>query len=153
MEQLERDFDTMSLEYQLSNINQVKSFSKYLNAIGCFYTDRPVDFEMLRAFTPEQTAVFAPMEHARWVRAHRAMGWTAGSLYETVTTDDEPNRYALREQMRQHKLCMNGDFGELEIARHYLNLSEKDQGKDWKPFNTMLKLIRKFDGLRIYKLD
>ncbi|MBQ5987363.1 MAG: hypothetical protein IJL59_08850 [Clostridia bacterium] len=153
VEQLERDFDTMSLEYQLSNINQVKSFSKYLNAIGCFYTDRPVDFEMLRAFTPEQTAVFAPMEHARWVRAHRAMGWTAGSLYETVTTDDEPNRYALREQMRQHKLCMNGDFGELEIARHYLNLSEKDQGKDWKPFNTMLKLIRKFDGLRIYKLD
>lgn len=152
-EQLERDFDTMSLEYQLSNINQVKSFSKYLNAIGCFYTDRPVDFEMLRAFTPEQTAVFAPMEHARWVRAHRAMGWTAGSLYETVTTDDEPNRYALREQMRQHKLCMNGDFGELEIARHYLNLSEKDQGKDWKPFNSMLKLIRKFDGLRIYKLD
>ena len=152
-EQLERDFDTMSLEYQLSNINQVKSFSKYLNAIGCFYTDRPVDFEMLRAFTPEQTAVFAPMEHARWVRAHRAMGWTAGSLYETVTTDDEPNRYALREQMRQHKLCMNGDFGELEIARHYLNLSEKDQGKDWKPFNSMLKLIRKFDGLRIYRLD
>lgn len=153
VEQLERDFDTMSLEYQLSNINQVKSFSKYLNAIGCFYTDRPVDFEMLRAFTPEQTAVFAPMEHARWVRAHRAMGWTAGSLYETVTTDDEPNRYALREQMRQHKLCMNGDFGELEIARHYLNLSEKDQGKDWKPFNSMLKLIRKFDGLRIYRLD
>lgn len=153
VEQLERDFDTMSLEYQLSNINQVKSFSKYLNAIGCFYTDRPVDFEMLRAFTPEQTAVFAPMEHARWVRAHRAMGWTAGSLYETVTTYDEPNRYALREQMRQHKLCMNGDFGELEIARHYLNLSEKDQGKDWKPFNSMLKLIRKFDGLRIYKLD
>ena len=153
VEQLERDFDTMSLEYQLSNINQVKSFSKYLNAIGCFYTDRPVDFEMLRAFTPEQTAVFAPMEHARWVRAHRAMGWTAGSLYETVTTDDEPNRYALREQMRQHKLCMNGDFGEMEIARHYLNLSEKDQGKDWKPFNSMLKLIRKFDGLRIYKLD
>ncbi len=152
-EQLERDFDTMSLEYQLSNINQVKSFAKYLNAIGCFYTDRPVDFEMLRAFTPEQTAVFAPMEHARWVRAHRAMGWTAGSLYETVASEGNTNRYVLREQMRQHKLCMNGDFGELEIARHYLNLSEKDQGKDWKPFNSMLKLIRKFDGLRIYKLD
>ena len=152
VEQLERDFDTMSLEYQLSNINQVKSFSKYLNAIGCFYTDRPVDFEMLRAFTAEQTAVFAPMEHARWVRSHRAMDWTAGNLYETVAADGETNRFVLREQMRQHKLCMNGDFGELEIARHYLNLSEADQGKDWKPFNSMLKLIRKFDGLRIYKL-
>ena len=59
----------------------------------------------------------------------------------------------MREQMRQHKLCIDGDFGELEIARHYLQLSEADQGKDWKPFNSMLKLIRKFDGLRIYKLD
>ena len=152
-EQLEREFDTMSLEYQLSNINQVKSFSKYLNAIGCFYTDRPVDFEMLHAFTAEQTAVFAPMEHARWVREHRAMGWTAGNLYETAPVEAGTNRYALREQMRQHKLCMNGDFGELEIARHYLNLPEADQGKDWKPFNSMLKLIRKFDGLRIYKLE
>ena len=48
---------------------------------------------------------------------------------------------------------MSGDYGELEIARHYLTLSIEDQGKDWKPFNTMLKLIRKFDGLRIYKLN
>ena len=152
-EDLERDFDAMSLEYKLSNINQVKSFSKYLNAINCFYTDRPVDFEMLRAFTDEQTAVFAPMEHARWIREHRAMGWTAGNLYETVALQDQTDRHALREQMRQHKLCMSGDFGELEIAKHYLMLSEEDQGKDWKPFNTMLKLIRKFDGLRIYKLN
>ena len=152
-EDLERDFDAMSLEYKLSNINQVKSFSKYLNAIDCFYTDRPVDFEMLRAFTDEQTAVFAPMEHARWVREHRAMGWTAGNLYETVVMKGETDRHALREQMRQHKLCMNGDFGELEIARHYLMLPPEDQGKDWKPFNTMLNLIRKFDGLRIYKLS
>ena len=152
-EVLEREFDAMSLEYKLSNINQVKSFSKYLNAIGCFYTDRPVDFEMIRAFSPEQIATFAPMEHARWIREHRAMGWTAGNLYETVPTEEGENRYALREQMRQHKLCMNGDFGELEIARHYLSLPEEVQGKDWKPFNTMLKLIRKFDGLRIYKLD
>ncbi|MBQ6293379.1 MAG: hypothetical protein IJK77_05885 [Lachnospiraceae bacterium] len=152
-EQLERDFDEMSLEYQLSNINQVKNFAKYLNAIDCFYTDRPVDFEMLRSFTEEQCAVFAPMEHARWVRAYRAMGWTAGNLYETAALDEDTDRAALREQMRQHKLCINGDFGDLEIARHYLQLPEADQGKDWKPFNSMLKLIRKFDGLRIYKLD
>lgn len=81
------------------------------------------------------------------------MGWTAGNLYETVALQDQTDRHALREQMRQHKLCMSGDFGELEIAKHYLMLSEEDQGKDWKPFNTMLKLIRKFDGLRIYKLN
>ena len=153
-ETLEREFDEMSLEYKLSNINQAKSFSRYLNAIGCFYTDRPVDYEMLRAFTDEQTAVFAPMEHARWICEHRAMGWQAGSAYETLlpADDPDPDRKALREQMRQHKLCMNGNFGEMEIAKHYLELSDEDQEKDWKPFNSMLKLIRKFDGLRIYQL-
>nr|MBQ6241832.1 hypothetical protein [Lachnospiraceae bacterium] len=152
VEQLEREFDVMSLEYKLSNINQVKSFSKYLNAIDCFFTDKPVDFEMLHEFEPAQIVVFAPMEHARWIREHRLMGWTAGDLYETALPADDPEIPSLREQMRQHKLCMNGDFGEMEILRHYLDLSEDEQEKDWKPFNTMLKLIRKFDGLRIYKL-
>ncbi|MDO4852370.1 MAG: hypothetical protein Q4A88_03000 [Clostridia bacterium] len=152
---LEEEFDRMSLEYKLSNINQVKSFSKYLNAIGCFYTDRPVDYEMLRSFSEEQIAVFAPMEHARWVQEHRAMGWSTGDLYETasqICDADDPQK-ALREQLRQHKLCMTGDFGEMEIAKHYLSLSEEDQGKDWKPFNSMLKLIKKYDGLRIYRLN
>lgn len=154
-EELTQAFDRMSLEYKLSNINQAKSFARYLNAIGCFYTDRPVDYEMLRAFSPEQIDVFAPMEHARWVREHRARGWTGGDLYETapLTPDTAEARMALREQLRQHKLCLNGDFGELEIARHYLSLSEEDQGKDWKPFNSMLRLIRKFDGLRIYMIN
>ena len=154
-EELVQAFDRMSLEYKLSNINQAKSFGRYLNAIGCFYTDRPVDYEMLRAFSPEQIDVFAPMEHARWVREHRARGWTGGDLYETapLEPDTAEARQALREQLRQHKLCLNGDFGELEIARHYLSLSEEDQGKDWKPFNSMLKLIRKFDGLRIYMIN
>ncbi len=153
--ELQRDFDAMSLEYKLTNINQVKGFSKYLNAIGCFYTDRPVDYEMLRAFSDEQTAVFAPMEHARWIFEHKAMGWKGGNAYETVELEDDTkeNRKALREQMRQHKLCLNGNFGEMEVAKHYFSLPEEDQGKDWKPFNSMLKLIRKFDGLRIYKLN
>ena len=31
-------------------------------------------------------------------------------------------------------------------------LSPEDQGKDWLPFNSMLKLLRKYDGLRIYQL-
>ena len=152
---LEEDFDALSLEYQLSNINQVKSFALYLDAIGCFYTDRPVDYDMLEEFSPEQTAVFAPMEHARWVREHRAMGWQAGDDYETLPlpNDAATDRKALREQLRQHKLCMDGDFGETEILRHYLELPEEEQGKDWKPFNSMIRLIKKYDGLRIYKLD
>ena len=150
-EQLEAEFNELSLEYQLSNINQVKSFSKYLNAIDSFYTDKPVDFDMLHAFTAEETAIFAPIEHERWIREHRAMGWTRGDLYEKA--DGKDAQKTLREQLRMHKLCMDGDPDEEAVLAHYYELSEEDRGKDWKPFNSMLKLIKKFDGLRIYRLN
>ena len=35
-EALEKEFEELSLEYQLSNINQAKNFAKYLDALGCF---------------------------------------------------------------------------------------------------------------------
>ena len=160
-EQLEKEFEELSLEYQLSNINQAKSFSKYLDAIGCFYTDRPVEYDMISEFTSEQTEVFAPMEHERWIREHEAMGWKKGDLYETLPLDEtmierygneKKVRKALREQFRMHKLAMDGTPTHEEIAEHYEQLSEEDKGKDYEPFNSMLKLIKKYDGLRIYRL-
>lgn len=159
---LELEFEELSLEYQLFNINQAKSFSRYLDAIGCFYTDRPVDFEMVHEFTREQVATFAPMEHERWVREHISMGWTSGDLYETAEIpekmiaqygDEESARKALREQLHMHKLAMDGKPTTKEIYAHYKALPLEEKEKDYEPFNTMLKLIKKFDGLRIYKLD
>ena len=47
-------FDNLSLEYKLSNINQAKSFARYMSEIGCFYTDREVDFEMVERFSDEE---------------------------------------------------------------------------------------------------
>ena len=58
----------------------------------------------------------------------------------------------MREQMRCHKLTMDGTITADMIREHYLSLSEEDQGKDWKPFNSMLRLLKKYDGLRIYRL-
>ena len=121
------------------------------------YTDKPVDFDILKAFTPEMISVFAPMEHVRWVRDHQLAGWRQGNEYETLLVlgpkEDEKNaRKALREQLRHHKLTMNTNASEEEILAHYEVLSPEDQGKDWLPFNSMLKLLRKFDGLRIYQL-
>ena len=154
--QLEAEFETLSLEYKLSNINQVKSFSRYLNAIQCFYTDRQVDFEMVREFTQDQIAIFAPMEHERWVREHRQMGWCYGTAYEEapIPRGVNPSAYRkmLRENMRCHKLAMDGDPTTEEIYRHYEELQESEKDKDWAAFICMLKLIRKFDGLRIYRL-
>ena len=145
---LEEQFEALSLEYQLSTINRAKNFSRYLDAIHCFYTDKIVDYDMITEFTEEQAAVFAPMEHERWIREHQAMGWMYGNLYETAESSFDPK--SLREQMRCHKLAMDGEITSEDIYQHYLELSEEDKGKDWKPFNTMLELLKKFDGLRIY---
>ena len=154
---MERDFEIMALEYKLSNINRAKSFGRYLNAINCFYTDRPVDFAIVHEFTPEQTAIFAPMEHERWIREHQVMGWKYGKFYESKTAaravKGKVDSATLREQLRMHKLAMDGTLTEQRVQKHYDDLSEDDKGKDWKPFNSMLKLIKKYDGLRIYKLS
>ena len=156
-EQLEKEFEELSLEYKLSNINQVKSFSKYLHVIYCFYTDRPVDFNMLKEFTPEMTDLFAPMEHERWVREHQAMGWRYGDDYEHVPVPRGVSKGAyqkmLREHTRCHKLTMDEPVTAEQIREHYENLPESEKEKDWQPFNSMLKLIKKFDGLRIYSLE
>ena len=155
-EELEAEFASLSLEYKLSNINQVKSFSKYLNAIRCFYTDRPVDFDTLTEFTPEQIEIIAPMEHERWERERQAMGWRNGDIYERAPVppgmDEKAYRKALREQTRCSKLVMDGELTQERIREHYQSLSEQDKGKDWLPFNNMLQLIGRFDGLRIYQL-
>ena len=54
--------------------------------------------------------------------------------------------------MRCHKLVMDGELTSKDILKHYNGLSDEDKGKDWKPFNAMLKLLKRFDGLRIYYL-
>ena len=165
--ELEKQFEALSLEYQLSTLGRAKYFSRYLDAINCFYTDKPGDYEMVTEFTPEQAAIFAPMEHERWIREHQMMGWVYGKDYENLplprkkgeekVKNDSPEgkalRRTMREQMRCHKLAMDGIATTEEIREHYNALPEEDQNKDWKPFNSMLKLLKKFDGLRIYKLS
>ena len=117
---------------------------------------------MITKFTRKQALTIAPMEHERWVREHIAMGWESGTLYETAELSEEMiSRYgsesaarkALREQLRMHKLAMDGDPGSREIKAHYEELPEEERTKDYEPFNSMLKLIKKFDGLRIYSLN
>ena len=151
---MEAKFNAMSLEYQLSGINRAKSFSRYLNALGCFYTDRPVDYAMVTSFTPEQAESIAPLEHERWVRIHSDMGWRYGTEYETLPLDPDgkEERVTLREQLRIHRSTMDGDPTPEEVRAHYYTLPEKEQDKDWKPLNSMLELLKKFDGLRIYHL-
>ena len=119
-------------------------------------------YTALQQMKSRNEKAFAPMEHERWIREHISMGWISGDLYETVSLpeellkrygDQKTARKALREQFRMHKLVMDGDPKEAEIFAHYAALPLEEREKDYEPFNSMLKLIKKFDGLRIYKLD
>ena len=85
------------------------------------------------------------------------MGWRYGTAYEILLLDVSPEdekaaRAALREQLRCHKLCMDRHLTHDEIRAHYQRLPLSYQSKDWKPFNRLLELLKKFDGLRIYRL-
>ncbi len=157
-ETLEEEFGRLSLEYKLSNINQAKNFGRYLNAINCFYSDRSVDYDVLKEFTPEQIDCLGPMEYERWMIYHKSMGWEHCDLYEKIPVpsgmDEKAYHLMLREQMRCHKLVMEGrDLTSEQIYRHYEELPDSEKDKDRLPFNSMLQLIRKFDGLRIYRFS
>jgi hypothetical protein len=150
---MEQDFNSLSLEYKISNINQVRAFDRHLNAIGCFYTDQPVDYEMLSRFTPEMAEAIAPLEHLRWVRDHEMMGWSAGDRYETpIPGADDSVKADLREQLRMHWNTLPAGSSDEKILKHYSTLPPEVQGKDSLPFNSLLRLLKKYDGVRIYKL-
>ena len=139
-------FNDLSLEYKLSNINQAKAFEKYLNEIGCFYTDKPVDFEMLTNFSERDLLVIGPMEHMRWLNEHYEMGWTYG----------EPQDKSERENKRIHKdLIPNYEYKiyvtDKEAQKNYNRLGKAEQDKDTEPMKYMLLMLKMFDGLRIYK--
>ena len=156
-ETMEAAFTSRSLEYRLFTLNRARFFARYLDAIHCFYTDKPVDYELVTHFGVKEAAVFAPMEHERWLQEHQAMGWRYGAAYEKLPlpvpeTEEKAARAALREQFRCHKLMMDGRLTHDEVRAHYKRLLEADKGKDWKPFNRLLELLKQFDGLRIYRL-
>lgn len=150
-ESLEESFENLSLEYKLSNIMQAKAFAGYLDAIGCFYTDKPVDYELLEAFTDADMEIIGPMEHQRWLEEKLSMGWTYGTDYRNEElcrsicgTEEDVKTVSrnLREQTRTHEL----------MVENYKELAQEEQDKDTEPMNCMLHLIDEYDGLRIYRV-
>ncbi|MCR5412286.1 MAG: hypothetical protein K6E76_04870, partial [Patescibacteria group bacterium] len=72
----EKQFEDMSLEYKINHISRAKKFSKVLGEIGCFYSDKPMDCEIVSEFTKaELQNVMGPIEHERWCWEHFVMGW------------------------------------------------------------------------------
>lgn len=145
VEEFSEGFKNLSLEYKLSNINQAKAFAKYMNMIGCFYTDKAVDFEQVDKFTDEELIEVGKAEHQRWLQEHYDMGWTYG----------KPEK-AKRDFERKH-WDMIPDFSGFDVSdeaaeQNYERLDKATKDKDTDPMECMLAMLKMFDGLRIYRL-
>ena len=144
-EECAKGFKNLSLEYKLSNINQAKAFAKYLNMIGCFYTDKAVDFEQVDRFTDAELISIGKAEHQRWLQEHYDMGWTYG----------KPEKDK-RDFERKH-WDMIPDFSGFDVSdeaaeQNSIRLDKAEQDKDTDPMECMLAMLKMYDGLRIYRL-
>lgn len=179
VEDLKKEFGELSLEYKLSNINQAKAFEKYLNRIGCFYTDKAVEFDTVKKFEKDELAIIGPLEHERWLQEHYDMGWSyissaeidqmvyqeTGLTKEEIEKDEEKQKIfkavksAKRENLRKHWDMISGNGeGQVEVTEasaqtNYKRLGKAEQDKDTDPMECMLTMLRMFDGLRIYRLN
>lgn len=132
------DFDTLSLEYKLSNIRQAKKFAEALDEIGCFYTDRPVAYDMVTEFTDEELIILGKSEHKRWEDEKKDMCWiSAGDMTEELKKD----KNLLREQARMH----------YDLDVKFDDLTDEEKAKDMDPLNTMMEKLLEFDGIRVYR--
>lgn len=140
-------FANMSLEYKLSNINQAKGYASYLEKIGCFYTDRPVAFEVVTEFPEKELIEMGKMEHKRWLQEHVNMGWGYA---------EEEKDKKTRENERKHidMLKITPENGEVtdDIAnKNYENLKKEDKDKDTEPMKCLLQLLKMYDGIHVYR--
>ena len=139
-DEMKRAFEEgLSLEFQLSNIAQAKGFAQRLEHIGCFYTDRPVEYEQLTDFSAEELTTLAEDEHERWSAEKLAMGWVFGDAHMEAANGGVDK--AMRERTRCHH-----DLVPFEQLTHAEAL------KDSEPMRKMLELIREFGGLSIYRM-
>ena len=132
------DFDNLSLEYKLSNIGKTKFFAAVLDQIGCFYTDRPVAYEMVTSFTSEELIHLGVLEHKRWEKEKQVMCWLPGG---NMGSSLKANDNQLRELSRMH----------YDLGVKFDDLSIEAQSKDYSHLNTLIEKLLEFDGIRVYR--
>lgn len=147
-EEMEKDFEAKSLEYKLIDIERVKKFAKYLDAINCFYTDRAVANPQMNEFSDDDMEKIGPMEHERWLWVHHIMGWKYDDRYQNFENGSQ-----IRELTRTHKLMLKDkDYTVKNLRSHYYELPEAEKDKDKEPMNKLLLLLSVMDGVKFYRI-
>ena len=148
---MDEKFNSQSLEYKVINVERVKKFAYFLDKIDCFYTDRPVAYEPVHAFSNEELRKIAPYEHARWLLAHMIMGWKYDTRYNELDLSDEEKK-RVRELTRTHMLVLQEDYDQKVAFSHFEALSEEEKIKDEDWINPLLNRLEAMDGIRVYRL-
>ena len=141
--ELEDYLNELTLEYKLSVIERTKNYAKYLDAVGMFYTDKPVVYDMVTADDIEDDIeyIMGEMEHLRWNEDKLSLGWTYGTDYVKTIDGKEVEDKALRERTRTHRDIVDYD-----------ELTEHAKSKDKEPLREMLPLLEQMDGIRVYRI-
>ena len=129
---MQSQFDSLTLEYKLSNVAQAKNYVRHLHNINCFFSDRRLDYPTVTEFTEDELKYLAVDEHIRWVAEKVEMGWKYGTDYA--------NRRE-RERKRIHRDIIP-----------YSDLTDDEKKKDYFPINNMAKQLSKY-GIKIYRIN
>lgn len=161
-EEMERAFNSLSLEYKMTHIERTKKFASYLHKINCFYSDKALDFEIVKRIDEKENSKtlekIGALEHDRWCFNHYVMGWKNGKNYITDGKQDIP----AREQLRIHKDMIDTSEGYLQdnAIKHYNGelegadkLKEENKEKDKRSINNFLNIIANDDGLKVYRFN
>lgn len=138
-ETLSNEFDGLSLEFKISNIEQAKSYANKLELINCFFSSKDLDYPVITDFRSSDYGIsgsdnlgfLCREEHVRWVKEKLNMGWKYGTDYSSN---------AERNSKKIHK-----DIVPYEV------LTPEEQAKDELMVNNIIPFLKKFGhNIRIY---
>ncbi len=144
IDHVNKAFGQLSLEDKLSNIEQAKSYSKKLELVNCFFSDKELDYPVVYSFVErkdrnDELELLAREEHVRWVKDKLRHGWSYGTDYiDPITGMQDKDK---RNSLKQHKDILPYDL-----------LDEDTKEKDRMTIRGMIPLLYKHgDGIKIYR--
>ena len=174
---IENKFEKFSLEYKMNHISRAKKFSKALEKIGCFYSDKPMDCEVISSFADDckLDEIMGPIEHERWCWEHFIMGWRhiSGEELKIAKEKYSDSIWDIRECTKLHKDMLkdneaedrkncNSDkededktycgYNKELCLDHYQGLTKDDKEKDKRSYDNLLNVLSQEDGVKVYRL-
>lgn len=142
-------FANLPLELKISNIEQAKSYAQKLELINCFYSDKELDYAVVKSFDDNiyedsrkkrnDLEYLCREEHVRWVKEKLSMGWHYGTSYTKI--DDPKRQREVRDCLKEHKDLVP-----------YERLTAEEQRKDEIAINNIIPLLYTVgNNIKIYR--